>query len=386
MPAQALRSVHPKIMNSPLPTPSFELAVYIGRFQGMHLGHQALLTDALALAPQVAVVLGSAFQARSSKNPFTWEERADMIRLAVPEADRARLVFVPVRDYYEDSDWVAAVRAGVAKAAPTARRVALVGHFKDDSSYYLNRFQGWSLQARPRVSDLDGTAIRGILFDTPGQPREATFTLLKSMVPAGVHDYLSAWWSLPCRATLAWEAEWLRGYRAKWGHIKSSNAGDAVIVCNGHVLLIQRGEGAGKGLYAVPGGFMEDGDRFYETAVRELEEETSLGFLDTTLRDALRGSAVFDHPGRSPRGRIISQAFFFDLGSLRQLPEVSAKADPDGGARKPRWVPIADLLKMENQFFEDHFHILDHFLKLTRPVAPATPVQTSAQKAPALAS
>ncbi|VTU42591.1 MULTISPECIES: NUDIX domain-containing protein [unclassified Variovorax] len=355
-------------MTSPLPPSSFDLAVYIGRFQGMHLGHQALILDALALAPQVAIVLGSAFQARSPKNPFTWQERADMIRLALPESDRERVFFVPVRDYYEDADWVAAVRAGVAEVVPAARKVALVGHFKDHTSYYLNRFPGWALQERPRFSDLDATAIRSVLFDTPGQPREAIFMLLKPMVPAGVYDYLTAWWSLPCRSTLAWEAEWLRGYKAKWGHIKSSNAGDAVVICGGHVLLIQRGEGAGKGLYAVPGGFMEDGDRFYETAVRELAEETGLAFLDTTLLDALEDSAVFDHPGRSPRGRIISQAFKFNLGNLR-LPEVNAQFDPDGGAKKARWVRISDLARMEDQFFEDHFHILDHFLRITsRPL------------------
>lgn len=77
-----------------------DVAVYIGRFQPFHNGHLALLKQALAAAPLCVVVIGSAFQARSPKNPFTWEERAEMARLALPEADRARVLFLPARDYY----------------------------------------------------------------------------------------------------------------------------------------------------------------------------------------------------------------------------------------------------------------------------------------------
>ena len=45
----------------------------------------------------------------------------------------------------------------------------------------------------------------------------------------------------------------------------------------------------------------------------------------------------------------------------RQLPEVTAADD----AALAQWVPVASLPAMEEQFFEDHFHILNHFLKLT---------------------
>ena len=69
----------------------FDTAVYIGRFQPVHSGHIALLARALASARQVIVIMGSAWQARSPKNPFTWTEREAMLRNALPESDRARL-------------------------------------------------------------------------------------------------------------------------------------------------------------------------------------------------------------------------------------------------------------------------------------------------------
>ena len=75
------------------PTESHDWSVYIGRFQPFHLGHLALLQRALSLAPRCVVVLGSAHQARTPKNPWTWQERAEMIRLALSAADRDRVQF-----------------------------------------------------------------------------------------------------------------------------------------------------------------------------------------------------------------------------------------------------------------------------------------------------
>ena len=124
-----------------------DATLYIGRFQPFHAGHLALLSEALSLAPRVIVVLGSAFQARTPKNPFTWQERAEMIRLALPAADRERVLFLPMRDYYNEARWVAAVQRGV-QALIQAQGISkpaitLVGHFKDATSDYLRAFPGW---------------------------------------------------------------------------------------------------------------------------------------------------------------------------------------------------------------------------------------------------
>ena len=73
--------------------------------------------------------------------------------------------------------------------------------------------------------------------------------------------------------------------------------------------------------------------------------------------------AVFDHPDRSQRGRVITHAHYFDLGE-RALPAVEAGDD----ARSVEWVSIAEIAALEDQFHDDHFHMLDHFLGVT-PVA-----------------
>ena len=71
-------------------------AVLIGRFQPFHNGHLALLEQALQVAQQVIVVLGSAHQARSPKNPWVWEERRKMIDDCLPTRMKGRVQFVPI--------------------------------------------------------------------------------------------------------------------------------------------------------------------------------------------------------------------------------------------------------------------------------------------------
>ncbi|WP_027474002.1 bifunctional nicotinamide-nucleotide adenylyltransferase/Nudix hydroxylase [Curvibacter gracilis] len=349
-------------------TQAQDLAVLIGRFQPFHRGHQALLQLALAQARHVAVVIGSAFQARTPKNPFTWRERADVIRLTLGAADQERVSFLPVRDHYDEARWVRDVQAGVHGLAeglcPGHRaRIALVGHAKDATSDYLNHFDGWALMAAPRQHAVDGTHIRDAYFGHAGKRVEATLAALAETVPDTTLAFLQAWAALPHFAELAKEWEMLQRYKAAWvtaPYPPVFVTVDAVVKCANHVLLIQRAQAPGAGLWALPGGFIEQRETTYQSALRELREETRLRLLDSTMQHALKARAVFDHPDRSQRGRTITHAFFFDLGE-RALPEVQA----DDDAQAATWLSMAQLPDLEDRFHDDHFHILDHFLGLT---------------------
>ena len=344
-------------------TPAIDVAVCVGRFQPFHVGHLSLVRHALDAAPRAVVVIGSAFQARSPKNPFTWQERAQMVRLAVGPDAAARLVFLPVRDFYDEGRWVAAVRDGVAPHVPPAGTVALVGHEKDATSAYLRAFPGWVLRPMPRVAHADGTGVRDALFGSAPGALDATLAALVEQLPDSTRDFVRAWMALPHADALREEWAMLARYRAAWSAAPYPPVFvtvDAVVQCGGAVLLVRRGAAPGRGLWAVPGGFIEQRETVYQSAVRELKEETGLDPLDQTLRSALREVAVFDHPDRSQRGRTITHAHHFDLGE-RARPEVAGADD----AEEARWVPIAELAGMEDRFHDDHFHMLDHFLGLT---------------------
>ena len=61
-------------------------AVLIGRFAPPQESERTLVTQALREADRAIVVMGSAFHARTPRDPLTWQERAECMRLSVPEA------------------------------------------------------------------------------------------------------------------------------------------------------------------------------------------------------------------------------------------------------------------------------------------------------------
>ncbi|MGN1056148.1 MAG: bifunctional nicotinamide-nucleotide adenylyltransferase/Nudix hydroxylase [Comamonas sp.] len=331
-------------------------AVLIGRFQPFHLGHQALLQQALAAATQVVVVLGSAFQARSPKNPFTWQERQALILGSLPPEDAARVRCVPVRDYYDEPRWVQAVMAAVQSQVPHGARVALVGHFKDASSSYLARFPDWELLSLPRQGNFDGTPTREVYWNLHNLPHDAMWAQLDQLLPPSTAQWLRQWQTTSDYDAMRAEWRMIAGYQAAWSSAPYPPVFvtvDGLLLCHGHVLLIQRGHAPGQGLWALPGGFVEPRDTLWQSCLRELDEETGLALADTELRTAWQGTEVFDHPDRSLRGRTITHVFVFHLPGTR-LPAVQAGDD----AAHARWVPLSELAAMESQMFEDHFHVL----------------------------
>jgi bifunctional NMN adenylyltransferase/nudix hydrolase len=292
-----------------------------------------------------------------------------MIRLALPEGQRDRVRFVPVRDYYDMARWVRVVRARVdalLDRTPEAprRRVVLVGHAKDATSTYLSAFPDWPLRAVPRIDGAGGAQVRDALLGAEPDALEETLAALVDQAPPSTLSFLRAWCALPFRADLAEEWRALRAYREAWKAAPYPPVFvtvDAVVRCADHVLLIRRGQPPGRGLLAMPGGFIDLRETLWQSCLRELAEETHLALLEETMRASLREVAVFDHPGRSQRGRTITHAHHFDLGE-RDLPELRAGDD----AQSAEWVPIARLAALEDRFHDDHFHMLDHFLGLTR--------------------
>ena len=194
----------------------YDTALLIGRFEPVHSGHLALLHEALRMAPQVIVVVGSAWQARSPKNPFTWAEREAMLRDALPPSDRSRVRVLPVRDYYNEAVWVQAVRRSVARHTQPGDRIALVGHFKDATSSYLRAFPSWALIDLPRQGSMDATTIRDAYFGATADTVDQALAPLAAQIPASTMAQLQAFVHTPHYAALQEEWRMLRGYREAW--------------------------------------------------------------------------------------------------------------------------------------------------------------------------
>jgi nicotinamide-nucleotide adenylyltransferase len=86
----------------------FKRGLFVGRFQPFHLGHLGAIKNALEHVNELIIMVGSAENSHSDKNPFTAGERVEMILAALREAhiDPRRYLVVPIRDVHIHATWV----------------------------------------------------------------------------------------------------------------------------------------------------------------------------------------------------------------------------------------------------------------------------------------
>lgn len=347
----------------------FDFLVFIGRFQPFHRGHEAVLRKALACAEQVIVLVGSAHRPRCPRNPWRYPERVAMIESTLSAAERSRVHIAPVMDAtYNDDLWLTAVQQTVAGIVAGHHgqphrppRIGLIGHAKDQTSYYLKCFPQWSSVDVPELVSMDGTAVRQRLFadETERWSPQQVAAVFADALPEGVCARLADWVDTADFAAIRAEAAFVARYRASWDvapYPPTFVTVDAVIVQSGHVLLVERGAAPGKGLWALPGGFVDQEETLREAMLRELREETRLKVPAPVLLGSIAGEGVFDDPHRSARGRTITHAYFIHLPPDTGLPKVKGSDD----AKQAFWLPLADLDPAK--MFEDHYFIIQRLL------------------------
>lgn len=135
---------------------------------------------------------------------------------------------------------------------------------------------------------------------------------------------------------------------------------DMFVFCNStnSILLIKRGGYPGKGLWALPGGFLDQNETTQECAYRELKEETGLD-LSIYLKleqGEIFDPIVFDEPNRDPRGRFITHVYSHHFYNERYSFNKVKKHDDAGHVE---WVNIDRIKEMTKEdFFADHYKIL----------------------------
>lgn len=351
----------------------FDFGVFIGRFQPLHVGHEHVIARTLEQVERLIVLVGSANVARDPRNPFTYAEREAMLRSAFRhEVAQGRLLIAPIDDHlYSDTAWVTQVQRkvralvlehgnghGFQNHGLKDFRVVLAGYGKDASSYYLKLFPEWdNLQVESQYGTFSSNDVRQRFFQRiPDVPA----TILSS----GVADFLREFMLGETFKALLDEAEFLAAYPAQWGNGPFVTA-DAVVIQSGHILLVERGRAPGKGLLALPGGFVNPAERIRDAAIRELREETAISdgkgqippaMLASFIEDAR--TRVFDAPDRSLRGRIITHAFLFRLPERRKLFAVKGGDD----AAHAQWYRFGDL--SPEMLFEDHWAIIEEMADL----------------------
>ncbi len=143
----------------------YDNAVYIGRFQPFHSGHLASVQFGLSIAKNVIIALGGFHLASSPTDPWTTLERKKMILKSLTSDERKRVKFVFIRDrLYDESLWKENLSTEIRLLTPSKAKMVIIGHDKDESSYYLKIFPQWKFIDTGNFSDINGTRVRHEYF------------------------------------------------------------------------------------------------------------------------------------------------------------------------------------------------------------------------------
>lgn len=342
----------------------YDYLVFIGRFQPFHAGHYHVVKEALKKSSEVIIILGSHQSARTFKNPFTTEERIKIIKTCFTACELDRIHFAAQYDHpYNEEKWIAGIQACVNtitlkqfKADPI--RTGIVGYDKDHSSYYLKKFPAWDLiEIEPKDESLNATDLRNAMFSVGwttyidaykvNEQHRATICVHGS----NVYNLINA------------ELEHIKKYKKQWEHSPYAPTFitvDAVVTQSGHLLVVERGAQPGQGLWALPGGFLNQNETMKEGAIRELYEETKIDVPKPVLNGSIVSHDLFDYPERSLRGRTITCAYHFKLSDREELPKIKGSDD----AKKAFWITFSEFVQSRDKWFEDHFNICEFFLGL----------------------
>ncbi|MFX0068293.1 MAG: NUDIX hydrolase [Promethearchaeota archaeon] len=121
----------------------------------------------------------------------------------------------------------------------------------------------------------------------------------------------------------------------------------ALIVDQGRVLLVKRKYDPGKGLWSLPGGLINLGEKIEDALVREVQEETGLKVEVSNLL------SIIDRIREDKAGRIIYH--YIIICYLAHSKEGKLKASSD--AEDVRWLRPEEIGKLPMT------RILEHFIK-----------------------
>ena len=341
----------------------FDFCVVMGRFEPFHLGHKAIIDNALTISNKVIILLGSQNKPRTIKNPFTVTER--ILMMSSVYKNSPDIIFSGLNDYlYDDNKWALETKEIIKNIIlsenknPDECKIAISGNKADVSSWYIDMFPEFDYIFPEHIPcTIHSTQIRDSLFK---DDIKISYKNIQKYVPSEVLLYIESFKKTSDFYNLVNEYAYIDKYKKSWEkapYAPTFVTVDIFLIQSDNVLLIQRKDCPGKNLYALPGGFLNQNELIIDGAIRELHEETKLQVPITVLKRNIKEIRVFDAIDRSLRGRTITHVVYIELPN-GDLPIVEGLDD----AIRAFFMPL-NLLRSKD-FFEDHFEIIQSLLEL----------------------
>jgi bifunctional NMN adenylyltransferase/nudix hydrolase len=315
----------------------YAASVYIGRFQPFHNGHLNSIISALQKSHRLILVLGGAYLSPSIRGPWSVEERIQMIQSCLTKQQLNRIDFIYVRDrLYCEQLWIQNVKGEVAKLIDSHLPIAIIGHEKDSSSYYLKVFPQWVFLETGNFKGINATDIRKSYFLS--------------------ENLKSAYDKMPKPIS-----NWLKNYRKKMAFkiIKEKYIYIQKMKLNKKLNLNSEVSNVfilRKNLFSMPE--IEDFNQF--DPQNSILNEIIFKNFNNKLNFKLLNQRIFDYSDRYPIGMQKSNTFYFQLNH-ENLPTVL----PGKNSEHVEWTLLDDIHLLENQIYADHFQIMKWFLNFT---------------------
>jgi len=142
----------------------FDLGVLVGRFQGVHSGHEMMIDTALAICGEVGIFIGSSQESGTAKNPFTYEIRREMLRRIY--GDKVKIFPLPDIGVGNCAEWGEYVAREAKECFGRLPDVAVSGKEERRASW-LEGPSGASIAELyiPKTVEMSATRMREFFFE-----------------------------------------------------------------------------------------------------------------------------------------------------------------------------------------------------------------------------
>lgn len=158
---------------------------FIGRFQPFHLGHMHAIQYLMIQTDNLWIGIGSSNKSGEIKNPFTFNERKNMIFTSLDQILLNRIKIYPIPDFNDHNKWLNAINLTVPKYDivfsndPLTNSIYSKHHVKTSSILLQNRLH------------LSGTNIRNKIINCEQWEKLVPLGTKETIQKINVHERLN---------------------------------------------------------------------------------------------------------------------------------------------------------------------------------------------------
>lgn len=147
----------------------YNLGVICGRFSHIHIGHENLIKHSLLLCNKTLILLGSAQEEKTLRNPFSFETRKEAIMQVYPDFEKQGIIIKPLYDLTNEYDitheWGAYLKNTIEEYCGTFADILITGDDKSRSKCFAKEDLEYTsnLIVARKIANISATKIRAML-------------------------------------------------------------------------------------------------------------------------------------------------------------------------------------------------------------------------------